>query len=172
MKLHQASGQGRNLFTGYGEGHVLINQVRHDGNLVVTPDEVLPWAPASFEELASEHFALLLDLTPEVVLFGSGARLRFPTPPPDRSPDQRRHRGRGDGYPGRLPHLQHSAGGRPPRDRRAVQLTHTPLRNTAKRRSPSKGAAFAMGSSGGGRRGHSTAASRSGCTARCPPNDS
>ncbi|MBI3144624.1 MAG: Mth938-like domain-containing protein [Pseudogulbenkiania sp.] len=80
MKLHQATGQGRNLFTGYGDGHVLINQIRHDGNLVVTPDEVRPWTPASFEELASEHFAMLLDLAPEVVLFGSGARLRFPHP--------------------------------------------------------------------------------------------
>ncbi|MBA4709010.1 Mth938-like domain-containing protein [Aquitalea aquatica] len=77
MKMHQALGQGRNLFTGYGEGHVLINAERHDGNLIVTPDSVQPWGVDDFASLTEAHFNLLLDLQPELVLFGSGASLRF-----------------------------------------------------------------------------------------------
>jgi uncharacterized protein len=77
MKMHQALGLGKNLFTGYGEGHVLINAERHDGNLIVTPDSVQPWEVTDFSSLEETHFSQLLELQPEVVLFGSGASLRF-----------------------------------------------------------------------------------------------
>ncbi|QEL54197.1 Mth938-like domain-containing protein [Chromobacterium paludis] len=80
MKMHQASGQGKNLFTGYGEGHVLINAQRHDGNLIVSADKIAPWAAADFSSLAVEHFDALLAYQPEVVLFGSGKSQRFVHP--------------------------------------------------------------------------------------------
>lgn len=80
MKLHEAKTGGLNLFTGYGEGFVLINKERHDGNLVVTPSQVQAWDAGSFDTLEPAHFGQLMALQPEVVLFGSGATLRFPHP--------------------------------------------------------------------------------------------
>ncbi len=80
MKLHEAKTAGSNLFTAYGAGYVEINGARHSGSLIVTADSIQPWAPATFETLAEEHFAALLSLQPEVVIFGSGQRLRFPHP--------------------------------------------------------------------------------------------
>lgn len=80
MKLHQAKTGDLNVFTGYGEGHVLINAVRHDGNLLVTAEEIHPWEVADFESLQPAHFEQALAFTPEVVLFGSGSKLRFPHP--------------------------------------------------------------------------------------------
>ncbi|SCK07199.1 Mth938-like domain-containing protein [Vogesella sp. LIG4] len=80
MKLHEAKTGGSNLFTAYGAGYVEINGTRHSGSLIVTADSIQPWAPTSFETLAAEHFAALLALQPEVVIFGSGQRLRFPHP--------------------------------------------------------------------------------------------
>ncbi|RBJ63380.1 hypothetical protein C3L29_041520, partial [Pseudomonas sp. MWU12-2534b] len=68
MKMHQSLGQGKNLFTGYGEGHVLINAQRHDGNLIVSGDEIVSWAAPDFPNLAAEHFEVLLAYQPEVVL--------------------------------------------------------------------------------------------------------
>jgi uncharacterized protein len=79
MKMHQALGLGKNLFTGYGEGHVLINAERHDGNLIVTPDSVQPWGVADFASLAEHHFSMLLEMQPEV-LFGSVPACAFSTP--------------------------------------------------------------------------------------------
>jgi len=38
------------------------------------------WPPQRFEDLDSSHFDMLAELQPEFVLFGSGARLRFPSP--------------------------------------------------------------------------------------------
>ena len=41
---------------------------------------VVAWHAASFEALGADHFARIAALKPELVIFGSGARLRFPAP--------------------------------------------------------------------------------------------
>jgi uncharacterized protein len=41
---------------------------------------VQPWEPALLEELQARHFERLVALKPEVVIFGSGPRLRFAPP--------------------------------------------------------------------------------------------
>jgi len=81
LKLHLSVNPGQNLFTGYGAGYVLINQVRYESNLIVMPDRIIEnWDTGSFEQLTPEHFNPVLSLQPEMVLFGTGATLRFPHP--------------------------------------------------------------------------------------------
>ena len=81
MKLHLTRSEGRNLFTGYGDGYVAVNDRRYDRNVVVMPSgEVADWNAGSFEELTAAHLAALLELHPEIVLLGTGDRLRFPHP--------------------------------------------------------------------------------------------
>jgi uncharacterized protein len=80
MKLHQTVGQGRNLITAYERDHIRINQDYFSGHLIVTPDSIVPWNVESFETLQATDFEHLLSYEPEVVLFGSGERLRFPHP--------------------------------------------------------------------------------------------
>jgi uncharacterized protein len=81
LKLHQDPSDALNTVTGYGPDYVDINLARHEHSVIVLPGApVAPWPVASFEALAPEHFAMLLDPAPEVVIFGSGARLRFPHP--------------------------------------------------------------------------------------------
>jgi len=41
---------------------------------------VIDWAPTSFEALDVAHFEQIVALAPELVLFGSGTRMRFPRP--------------------------------------------------------------------------------------------
>ena len=80
MKLHLAATAGLNTFTGYGEGYVVVNHVRHERSLLVLPDRVITdWAATTFEQLAAAHLAALVPLAPEIVLLGTGARLRFPS---------------------------------------------------------------------------------------------
>ncbi|HRQ56004.1 MAG TPA: Mth938-like domain-containing protein [Azoarcus taiwanensis] len=79
MKLHLDTQTNLNLVTGYGAGHLMINKVRHDGNLIVTPSAVSEgWAGSGFDGLVAEDFSRLLEWSPEVVLVGTGSRLRFP----------------------------------------------------------------------------------------------
>src|SRR5688572_19106957 len=81
MKLHLTQPGGRNMFTAYGDGYVSVNDQRYERALVVAPDEpVVDWEPASFEALAPADFDAVLRFNPEIVLLGTGARLRFPRP--------------------------------------------------------------------------------------------
>ena len=42
--------------------------------------EKFDWNCARFEDLSAEHFTLLAQTRPELIIFGSGTRLRFPPP--------------------------------------------------------------------------------------------
>ena len=80
MKLHASSAAGRNVVTAYGDDYVAVNGERHRSSMVLLPDRVLDWEPESFEALAPEHFAALLELGVEIVLLGTGPKQRFPHP--------------------------------------------------------------------------------------------
>jgi uncharacterized protein len=67
--------------TGYGPGWVGINGVRHAGSQIVgSAGQLRAWAPARFEDLGPEHFAELVELGCELIVFGSGPANRFPNP--------------------------------------------------------------------------------------------
>jgi uncharacterized protein len=80
VKLHATALSHRHAFTGYGEGYVLVNGARHAASLIVLPERLVPWPVRAFEDLAAEHFAQIAALAPEIVLLGTGSRLRFPHP--------------------------------------------------------------------------------------------
>ena len=87
MKLHPDHpnhpdlAPGIHLLTAHGEGFVDINQTRHEGNLIVTPQRIVPgWAADGFDALAIDDFAAVVALGAKIVLLGTGARQRFPAP--------------------------------------------------------------------------------------------
>ena len=81
LKLHLSGFSEQNMFTGYGTGYVMVNRTRYEHNLIILPDRVIEdWQAMTFEQLTAEHFESLLPLQPEMVLFGTGAALRFPHP--------------------------------------------------------------------------------------------
>ncbi|MGZ5078922.1 MAG: Mth938-like domain-containing protein [Usitatibacter sp.] len=81
MKFEREQVDGRNTFTGYGEGYVEVNRRRYMQSLVVGGERLIAdWPVASLEELGADHLAALVELKPEIVLLGTGARFRFPPP--------------------------------------------------------------------------------------------
>ena len=69
----------------YGPGWVgLGNQgtaEKIDYSIVIgSRGEKFAWDCASFEQLSAAHFTRIAELAPELVIFGSGTRLRFPPP--------------------------------------------------------------------------------------------
>lgn len=66
---------------GYGPGWIAVDAEKFSSSLVIgSRGERQVWDCGRFESLQALHFTLLADLRPELVLFGSGARLRFPRP--------------------------------------------------------------------------------------------
>ncbi|MCX7814364.1 MAG: Mth938-like domain-containing protein [Tepidimonas ignava] len=65
----------------HGPGWLHAGGQRYEHSVVIAASGVLrAWDCARFEALTVEHFAQLAELAPEVVLFGSGPRLRFVPP--------------------------------------------------------------------------------------------
>src|SRR5438552_14703904 len=80
MKFHLAQTTS-NVFKACGPGYVQVNAERYEQSLIVLPDRIEPnWAPAGFAGLVPSDFEHLLAFEPEIVVFGSGTRLRFPHP--------------------------------------------------------------------------------------------
>ena len=80
MKLQLTPNAGLQLFSGYGAGYVAVNHVRFEKCVVVTPQAVTEWAVTDFERITGADFGFIADLKPEIVLFGTGPRQRFPQP--------------------------------------------------------------------------------------------
>ena len=67
--------------TGYGPGWIGISGEKVMRSVVITSHgEQFDWECSHFSELQSAHFERLADLSVELVIFGSGAQLRFIQP--------------------------------------------------------------------------------------------
>jgi len=80
MKLHLAHDATLQLFSGYGAGFVSVNNVRYEKCVVVSPQAVIEWGVRGFEALSVADFEFIESLKPEIVILGTGAAQRFPTP--------------------------------------------------------------------------------------------
>ncbi len=81
LKLHAVTSKSLNTFTGYGDGYVEINANRFEQSVLVMPEgQVNAWPVSSFSEISTVHLGQILELAPEVVVFGSGRVLRFLPP--------------------------------------------------------------------------------------------
>jgi uncharacterized protein len=81
MKLHPSSHEKVFLFTAVETDLVKINHQPHRGQLIVKSGEIIgDWTPHSFETLDEQDFETLAGLGCQVVLLGTGRRLRFPAP--------------------------------------------------------------------------------------------
>lgn len=65
--------------SGYGPGWLAVDQEKFEHSLVLGSDGLREdWQCRRFEDLTAAHFDRLASLQVEVVIFGSGARNRFP----------------------------------------------------------------------------------------------
>jgi uncharacterized protein len=81
MKFQPDTLDGVNPITRQEAGCVWVGSTpfRHSV-LVPWRGEVQPWSAATLVELTAEHFERVAAFKPEVVIFGSGVRLRFAPP--------------------------------------------------------------------------------------------
>jgi len=79
VKLQAERIEGTNAIARHGPGGVAVNGVEHTASVVVPwMGRVMPWPVATFEDLAPANFQQVADMKPELVIFGSGPRIRFP----------------------------------------------------------------------------------------------
>jgi uncharacterized protein len=67
------------LIQRYEPGKIWINQQCYQNSVIVWPHRFISdWGPTNFSEIKQEHFQVLFDSTPQIVLFGTGTRLVIP----------------------------------------------------------------------------------------------
>jgi uncharacterized protein len=65
--------------SGYGPGWVGVDGEKITSSVILSSrGERIAWNAASFDDLNAGHFAALAAVDAEVVIFGSGSRIRFP----------------------------------------------------------------------------------------------
>lgn len=81
MKLSLETPASVNFIRSYARGTITINEETVSRSVIVMSNRIIrDWPPQTFEQLESAHFEGLAALDPEVVLLGTGERLRFPAP--------------------------------------------------------------------------------------------
>ena len=81
MKFQPDTLDGVNVITRHEPGRLWVGSTAFAHSLLVPwVGDVQPWEAASLEDLAPGHFERIAAFRPEVVIFGSGPRLRFVPP--------------------------------------------------------------------------------------------
>lgn len=81
MKLQAERIEGTNAIARHGPDGVIVNGREYRRSVVVPwQGSVADWPVERFDALAAEHFAALAAMKPELVIFGSGPRIRFAKP--------------------------------------------------------------------------------------------
>ena len=81
MKMQADRMEGQNAIARHGPDGVIVNGTEFTASTIVPwRGAVEAWSVDDFDALSADHFARLAALAPELVIFGSGARLRFPKP--------------------------------------------------------------------------------------------
>ncbi|RQO63287.1 hypothetical protein DBR47_01710 [Paucibacter sp. KBW04] len=81
MKFQLDEPQGGNSISRHDGRNVWVNGVQHSASLLVPwRGEAQAWALTRFEDLTEAHFEQVLACKPELVIFGSGSRIRFAKP--------------------------------------------------------------------------------------------
>jgi len=81
MKMQADRIEGQNAVQRHSSEGVVVNGIEHRASVVVPwQGEVCAWPVDDFAALTEAHFAQLAAIAPEIVIFGSGARIRFVKP--------------------------------------------------------------------------------------------
>ena len=80
MKLQPDKSEAQSI-TGHGPGWIAVNGEKIDHSVIIGSGGArIEWRATRYEDLGPEHFEQLAALDVEVVIFGSGSRIRFPRP--------------------------------------------------------------------------------------------
>jgi len=81
LKLQPDRIEGVNVISGLLSDAVSVNGVTHRQSIAIPwLGNIVPWGEAGFDGLTIADFDRLTELQPELVIFGSGERLRFVAP--------------------------------------------------------------------------------------------
>jgi uncharacterized protein len=81
MKFSEDASGGIHRIDAYAAGRIVVSGRDYYRGLIVSPQQIVEgWGPADPASLAAQDIEALLDLDPQVIVIGTGARQVFPHP--------------------------------------------------------------------------------------------
>jgi uncharacterized protein len=81
LALHLLNSSNQYLFTGHGAGYVAVNGKHFQQPVVVMAGAIrTDWPATDFASLTAAHFDYFIELKPEILLLGTGAKQQFAHP--------------------------------------------------------------------------------------------
>lgn len=62
----------------YEPGRIKINDEIYNQSIIISSNQLILWPPKNLAELNPENFEIILNLTPDIVLLGTGEKMAFP----------------------------------------------------------------------------------------------
>jgi len=79
MKMHRDNTARARRITGYGAGYVSVDEKMLNSSFIITPEALITdWGPGEIAELDEAALEAVMQLSPTIVLLGSGAVQKFP----------------------------------------------------------------------------------------------
>jgi uncharacterized protein len=79
MKMHRDNTARAHRITGYGAGYVSVDEKTLNSSFIITPEALITdWRPEEIAELDEAALEAVMQLSPTIVLLGSGAVQKFP----------------------------------------------------------------------------------------------
>lgn len=80
MKLELDTATSLYTIRSYRQGAIVVNDETLTQSFILMPDQLIrEWEPQTFREVTRQHFVEIANLEPELVLFGTGTRMQFPS---------------------------------------------------------------------------------------------
>jgi len=65
----------------YSNETVVINGTGYSSSLIISPKKLVTgWQVSAFTDLAAQHIDTITELEPEIIILGTGKKVRFPDP--------------------------------------------------------------------------------------------
>ena len=65
----------------YSNDTVVINGTGYSSSLIISPKKLVTgWQVSAFADLAAQHIDTITELEPEIIILGTGKKVRFPDP--------------------------------------------------------------------------------------------
>lgn len=79
MGLSIDDNQAKYQIRAYKPGNIQVNDQQYSHSVIVSPEQLIDnWPPQTINELRHEHLAVISELSPAILLIGTGATLQFP----------------------------------------------------------------------------------------------
>lgn len=81
MIINQDSSDAQYQIKSYRTNQITVNDVSYDRSLIITADKLITdWQPQSLTDVRPEHWLPVIQLNPEIILFGTGQHFQMPHP--------------------------------------------------------------------------------------------